>query len=217
MRTFFYKLPNNIAQCFWSGSILFHVGAISLTYVLVTSGFDWFYFTHTRSTVLLWFFLPTIVVGYIVPFAVPLGIYVIGKAKKNRRILNSAFALGQVTIIGLFVDVFYKIVTGRLAPELFHISLLDRSREFNFGFMRNGFISGWPSGHTVWAFAMAITLLFLYPESRKIRYLSIVYALYIGLGMSVTFHWFSDVVAGAFIGIATGIVVGKCFYENYIA
>ena len=42
----------------------------------------------------------------------------------------------------------------------------------------------------------------------------IAYALYIGIGVSMTIHWFSDFAAGAFIGTAIGAVVGKSFWRS---
>jgi membrane-associated phospholipid phosphatase len=43
---------------------------------------------------------------------------------------------------------------------------------------------------------------------------AITYALYIGLGVSMTIHWFSDFAAGAIIGSAIGAVVGKSFLRS---
>ena len=44
--------------------------------------------------------------------------------------------------------------------------------------------------------------------------MSIAYALNIGLGVSMTIHWFSDFLAGAIIGTAIGTVVGKSFLRS---
>src|SRR5438034_120047 len=120
IQTLFYKLPENIVKCFWRRNILFHIYAVGLTYIIVISGFDWLYFVHTRNNIFLLFFFPAIVIGYIAPFLLPLGVYIIGKGKKDWRKLNTAFALGQATIISLSLFLFYKIVTGRPAPEFFH-------------------------------------------------------------------------------------------------
>jgi hypothetical protein len=37
------------------------------------------------------------------------------------------------------------------------------------------------------------------------------YALYVGTGVSMTIHWFSDVAAGAIIGTLIGVVIGRRF------
>ena len=39
----------------------------------------------------------------------------------------------------------------------------------------------------------------------------LLYAFYVGLGVSVTIHWFSEFVAGAIIGSVIGAVVGRGF------
>jgi membrane-associated phospholipid phosphatase len=61
---------------------------------------------------------------------------------------------------------------------------------------------------------MAVTLFRLLPKQRWLGYLAITYALYIGLGVSITIHWFSDFLAGAIIGTAIGAVVGKTFLRS---
>ena len=76
---------------------------------------------------------------------------------------------------------------------------------------------GWPSSHTTVAFAMALALWELYPENRLIRYGAILYAFYVGIGVSITIHWFSEFVAGAIIGSVIGVVVGKSFLHRETA
>jgi membrane-associated phospholipid phosphatase len=70
---------------------------------------------------------------------------------------------------------------------------------------------GWPSSHTTVAFAMAFAIFTLYPKQKWLGLLAIIYALYIGIGVSMTIHWFSDFLAGAIIGTIIGMVVGKSF------
>jgi membrane-associated phospholipid phosphatase len=87
----------------------------------------------------------------------------------------------------------------------------DISHVFRFGFLRGGVFWGWPSSHTTIAFAMAVTIFTLLPKQRWAGYLALAYALYVGLGVSVTIHWFSDFVAGAIIGSVIGVIVGRSF------
>jgi len=61
---------------------------------------------------------------------------------------------------------------------------------------------------------MAVTLFTLFPKRRWLGYMAIAYALYIGVGVSMTIHWFSDFLAGAIIGSAIGAVVGKSFLRS---
>jgi hypothetical protein len=59
---------------------------------------------------------------------------------------------------------------------------------------------------------MAMTVWMLFPKNKIIRFTALVYALYIGIGVSVTsIHWFSEFVAGAIIGSVIGIAVGKSY------
>jgi hypothetical protein len=56
---------------------------------------------------------------------------------------------------------------------------------------------------------MTVTVFRLFPKHRWVGYLGIVYAVYVGLGVSTTIHWFSDFLAGAIIGAVVGVVVGN--------
>ena len=58
---------------------------------------------------------------------------------------------------------------------------------------------------------MAGTIFTLFPKQRWLGYVAIAYALYVGFGVSMTIHWFSDFVAGAILGTVIGVVVGKSF------
>ena len=58
---------------------------------------------------------------------------------------------------------------------------------------------------------MAFTVFMLLPKHRWAGFLAIAYAFYIGIGVSMNIHWFSDFVAGVIIGTVIGVVVGKSF------
>ncbi|MHB8660433.1 MAG: phosphatase PAP2 family protein [Minisyncoccota bacterium] len=212
LRDFFYKLPANVARCFQGANFLWHLFAIALTYIFVTSGLDWLYFESTRAGWFLTLGFPAALLGFFVPILLPVGLYIFGKRRESTILKNIAAALGQAAIIGWLVSSFYKAFTGRLQPELaVNFPHVDISRNFNFGFLKHGIFWGWPSSHTTVAFAMVATLVALYPRHKKIIALAIIYALYIGLGVSVTIHWFSDFVAGAIIGTIIGLVVGESY------
>jgi membrane-associated phospholipid phosphatase len=49
-----------------------------------------------------------------------------------------------------------------------------------------------------------------------VGWLALAYAGYIGLGVSMTIHWFSDFAAGAILGAVIGVVVGKAFGTTFI-
>ncbi len=73
---------------------------------------------------------------------------------------------------------------------------------------------GWPASHPTTAFALAVTIYRLLPKQRWLGCLAIAYAFYIGFGVSMTIHWFSDFVAGALVGTSVGLVVGASFSQR---
>ena len=215
IRGIFYKFFSTIGNCFSGFNFLWHIVAIGLTYIIATSGFDWFYFQFTRGDFIQTFFFLSIRLGEIVPIVLPIVLYGVGKQRKNFKMLNVAFAIGQAVITSFVFFAIYKGVTGRAIPPLLN-AVTDTSRIFHFGILGNSIFWGWPSGHTMLAFSLLTTLWILYSENKLIKYISTFYAIYIALGMSVTLHWFSDVVAGALIGVIIGITVGKNFKERLL-
>jgi len=80
------------------------------------------------------------------------------------------------------------------------------------------FVGGctWPSGHTSSAFSLVSSLYAFYPEKKWIAYYGYPIALTIGLGMvEDDEHWFSDIVAGAFIGHIIGWTIGRNFRNDF--
>lgn len=209
MKQFVWNFPRNIIACFKGRLILWHVAAIVLTVILVTSGFDWLYFTWTRHPELRSLAFPAVHIGGELPIVLPVILIVIGIGGRDSRVLRIAGALLQAAIIGSLISSAYKAFTGRVHPG--RQMGPDISHDFRFGFLRGGVFWGWPSSHTTIAFAMALTIYTLTPKQRWIGWLAIAYALYVGLGVSVTIHWFSDFVAGAIIGSVIGVVVGSSF------
>ena len=148
-------------------------------------------------------------IGGLVPFALPLLLLAFGSLTRSPQTRLTAWAVGQAELIGAIIAAAYKAITGRAHPP--HVVGADLSQIFRFGFLRGGVFWGWPSSHTTIAFAMAITLFRLFPKQRWLGYLTITYALYVGIGVSMTIHWFSDFLAGAIFGTIIGMVVGKSF------
>ena len=152
---------------------------------------------------------PAVIVGQAVPMMLPLIILLIGVALEHATTVRVAWAIGQAALIGWFISSCYKAITGR--DPLPHGVVNDTSHVFRFGFLRHGIFWGWPSSHTAVAFAMAVTTLMLLSQKSWLRAAAVLYAFYIGVGVSMTIHWFSDFMAGALIGTAIGITVGKSF------
>jgi membrane-associated phospholipid phosphatase len=152
---------------------------------------------------------PAVLVGGLVPIALPLVLLALGSVTGSARTRLTAWAVGQSEFIGALVAAAYKAITGRAHPS--HGVGADLSHIFHFGFLRGGVFWGWPSSHTTIAFAMAVTILTISPKQRWQGYAAITYALYVGVGVSMTIHWFSDFLAGAIIGTVVGVVVGRGF------
>ena len=209
LKQFFSTLPRNIVGCFKGWLLVWHLVAIVLTIVFVTSRLDWIYFLDTRSPVLRSWAFPAVRFGGELPLFLPLVLLLFGVLLRNGKSLMLGFAVTQSVILGSLISSTYKAFTGRIHPP--RSTATDVSHWFRFGFLRGGVFWGWPSSHTTIAFAMATTIFVLLPRQRVIGFLAMIYAFYVGLGVSVTIHWFSDFIAGAIIGTIIGIVVGKSF------
>ena len=173
MNHFFKSFLSNIAGTFKGKRLLWHVVAILLTVLIVTSGFDWLYFTMTRSQTLVYIALPAVLMGTFLPVLIPLLYFLIGRIRKSKRIVMNGWAIGQAAAVGWVISSLYKVFTGRTPPPTpFNASLaqtfLDSSHGFQFGFLRGGIFWGWPSSHTTVAFAMAVCLIMLYPKNKKV-------------------------------------------------
>ena len=212
LRDFFSTLPSNILRSFLGRNLLWHMLAIGATLVTVSSSFDWMYFKATRP--FAGYLFPAVILGWRTPVIFPIASYIVGFVRKDPRIICSAYATAQAVIIGLFLSSFYKAFTGRPGLRYSARTLIDTSREFHFGFLKGGVFFGWPSSHTAVAFAMSAAIWTLYPNCKLVRCAALSYAFYIGVGVSMTIHWFSDFVAGAIIGAAIGTTVGNVFKKR---
>jgi hypothetical protein len=209
MKRFLSTLPRNIIACFKGRMLIWHLVAILLTFILVTSGFDWRYFLSTRAPALRSWMFPAVHIGALLPLVLPLALLALGTVTASDRARLIGWAVGQAELIGALVAAAYKAVTGRAHPS--HGLDVDLTHIFKFGLLRGGVFWGWPSSHTTIAFAMAVTIFTLFPKHRLLGYVAITYSLYVGVGVSMTIHWFSDFAAGAIIGTVIGAVVGQSF------
>lgn len=215
MKLFFYKIVQNFLGSFLGKNILLHILAIFLTAILVMSGIDWAYFVaiHTSAVgVYLW---PAVALGGVLPLLLPLLFFFFARIRKNLTLSTAGFAMAQAALLGLVISSLYKVLTGRI-PPMRHMqgALTDISHQFQFGFMRGGVFWGWPSSHTTVAFAMMTAMIMLYPKKGYLHLMALFYAFYVGLGVSVGIHWFSEFIAGALIGTAIGTTVGMSFRER---
>jgi membrane-associated phospholipid phosphatase len=216
-KEFTHKMLGNLAACFSGINLLWLLLAIALTYVLVTSGFDWWYYQITRSPKLNGLALAAGGAGFFIPVAVPLGLYLLGRRRRSAALVNAGAAAAQAVIVASIISAIFKAFTGRTQPVVTYYlaapSEIDNSREFHFGFLQNGIFWGWPSSHTAVAFAATIALVLVSPN-KALRIAASLFACFIAVGASIGFHWISDVVAGVMVGSLIGTVVGKSFQSR---
>ena len=215
-----YRLPRNLIAIFSGRNLLWHASAIVLTIVIVASGVDWAYYQSTRAELFSELARPALRLGMFIPVLGSLAVLLAGEVARKRRVITTAWALGQAALLAYLITSCYKAITGRRPPPFHgHIgtlalngsALTDSSHGFQFGFLKGGIFWGWPSGHTTVAFSMALCLIMLYPKNKALVFCALVYAFYIGFAVSVTIHWFSEFAAGAIIGSVIGITVGRSF------
>lgn len=223
MKIFFFEIKNTLLNLLKINYFLYMMIGFVVTYFLVMSGFDWWYFLHFRNSEIENFFFPGILIGGVLPIILPIGFFVFGKIKKNSNYINWAGLLGQSAFLGWLSSSILKAFTGRVQPNM-HDLVTDISHNFNFGFWRHGIFWGWPSSHTAVAFSVVFAVITALINREKILknsrrnkiYLGILffYAFYIGIAVSLSIHWFSDFVMGGILGTVVGHEVGKSFRKK---
>jgi membrane-associated phospholipid phosphatase len=215
MLPIFYNLSATLREIFSFRNIVLQAIACFLTYIIVISGFDWAYFKSIQIALVSPYLFPATIIGGILPiFGLPL-LYVVAKITKKRKLLTFTWALAQSAMLGWCISSFYKAFTGRVQPPHGLAStLIDASRDWNFGFLKHGIFWGWPSSHTTVAFAMAFAIIALYPKRKDVFFFAFLYAFYIGIGITTRIHWFSEFIAGAIIGTIIGIAIGTSFRKK---
>ena len=98
-----------------------------------------------------------------------------------------------------------KFIFGRTWPETWvqnNLSFIS-SGAYGFHFMHGGKgYQSFPSGHMAATCAVIFVLWILY---RRLRWLYLIVGLLVGAGLvGANYHFLSDVIAGAFVGISTG-------------
>ncbi len=210
----FYDFDSHLLGSFTHNYGLNHLLGGTLTYGIIHGGIDWGIYTTARDNkAIAYAGFPSVIVGGLTSLVVPTWLYLRGKSRDDYELQVTGMALGQAALLSFLVSSTYKTFTGRRPPEVFddRPNEPDFSNDFRFGLMNRGIFDGWPSGHTMAAFAMATTLIELYPENGTVRTYALLYATAIGLGVSLNIHWFSDAVAGALIGSSIGKSVGGGF------
>ncbi len=217
MKYLFYKIPETLVNIITGKNLLFLLVGVEITLICVISGFDWKYFLLVRDVRLNQFFFPALLTGGLLPIFLPVLLYVIAKIRRSQTVEFYAYVIAQAAALGWILSSTLKFFTGRIQPSLGNL-FNDISYGFNFGFYEHGIFWGWPSSHTTVAFAVSFALIMVLNKKQKLqKYLLFIYALYIGIGVSLSIHWFSDFVAGAILGTIIGLEVGRKFSKLAIA
>ncbi len=214
MRKFFTLIPTSLLAIFSLKNLWWHALMIALTGLLVAMGFDWQYFAKVSDTPFSHVFRFAGILGFVGPFLIFIGLWILGAMRDSKRLNIASWAVLQAAFLGWLVSSMYKVFTGRAHPPHQITDLLMQiSREFHFGVWEGGIFWGWPSSHTTVSFAIAFVLIVFFRGNKWVTVPALGYAVYIAIGASASFHWFSDVVAGLILGIIVGIAVGKAFLQ----
>ncbi len=181
---------------------------------LVYGGADFAYLSYVLAVMPFWLLIAADMTGFLLPVFLPLGLYIFARRRQSAQLLEMARATAYAVLVGFTLSTLLKAFAGRTSPPHAHPGetlgpLTDTSRDFNFGFLNEQVIGGWPSSHTTIAFALATVLACLLPPRWYYRAPLYGVALFIGIGVTFGFHWFSEFVAGALLGSLIGVVVGR--------
>lgn len=182
---------------------------IFATSFLVLSGFDWGYLIFMHKHVPQMFLFLFDVFGFIFPISLLIGTFIYYHKKKNifaeKLFKVSFYSIGLAYLSSTFI----KIFTGRISPPFRgdYIQWVDNSHSFQFGFMREQIIGGFPSSHATIFFALAFSFYFVFPKNWKLQFLSFLVASLVSFGVSLGFHWFSEIFAGMILGFVVGKIV----------
>jgi membrane-associated phospholipid phosphatase len=202
------ELLRDAARVFAPRHLPWHLLAIALTYACVTTGFDAWVAATSRETGIRPLARVAGRVGLWAPILVPLAMLGVGALRRDGRFVRTGWILAEAEVIAAAVCAAYKAVTGRPGPRSF-IDGIDASEVFRFGFLRGGLYWGWPSSHVMVAVAGATAICIVHRENRWARRIALAYASYMAVCVSMSFHWFSDALAGVLVGVVVGRVAAR--------
>jgi membrane-associated phospholipid phosphatase len=129
--------------------------------------------------------------------------------RKNRVNANRAlFVFAAVALSGIAAIV-VKLTVARYRPKLFFEKGLYGFDFFNGGYEYNSF----PSGHAATIFSLAAAMSLFWPKHRAYFF---VVAFAVALSRIIlTSHFVSDVIAGAFIGALTVLLLKKYIPDRF--
>lgn len=194
---------------FTGKNIRVHLVMILVTAACAISGIDWAYFTLMHDYAPWALLIATDIAGFFLPVFFIL-LYADWHRAKHFSEENRADIRGinMSIILAFCTALFYKAISGRSSPHE-RGALVDNSADFHFGFMQGEMLGGWPSSHATVAFAIASYIIAAHPNQPYVKPLMYGYSALIALGVAVGFHWLSEAISGAMLGILIGTTVAK--------
>ena len=104
----FYRLLRNAIAIFTGRNLLWHISAVALTMAIVTTGGDWAYYRWTRAEAFFALARPALRLGMLMPILGPLVILLAGEVTKNRRLISTAWAMGQAALLAYLTTSCYR-------------------------------------------------------------------------------------------------------------
>ena len=207
--TLIKHLPGNIVACFRNSALLWYAFAGLMTYGLVMSGTDWSYYLGTRGLLVQSVALIAAVTGFFLPVLIPMVLYWWGWMRKRVSLMHAAGVAAQAVVIAWLISSLLKAFTGRTQPYFRTDGTVDVSHDVHFGFWQHGIFWGWPSSHASVSCALAVVLVIYLRRRPALQILTVLYALFIAVGVSVSIHWLSDALAGILVGTRVGLTVAE--------
>ena len=228
----FYNFWQNIHTLHVFPWILGFAAAVIVTVVMVHSGADTAIQQHFQARNPLGPWLPWLMLsgGNFWHILIALGMLIRGKLRANTGLIGGSLAAGQALLLNALVNTTQKILSGRMGPDYMDPAMGTRETpffsvtrdpgNFRFDFWNSPLMEGrffWPSGHTASIFAFVAALAAYYPDKKWIPLAGYPFAALTGIAMiDGDFHWASDVVAGAILGILAGHITGAAFRKAYL-
>jgi membrane-associated phospholipid phosphatase len=202
-----------LCELYTRKNIWVHASMVLVTLFAAFSGLDYLYFSLMRDYAPWALLIATDVAGLFLPVFF-LFCYVVWYKAKNLSPANRAdiHGINASIIIAFCVALLYKALSGRSSPHE-HEALINNSTDFHIGFMQGEMLGGWPSSHATIAFAIAAYIVAKHPDQPYVRPLMYGYSALIAFGVAIGFHWLSEAVSGAMLGILIGTTVAK-HYQN---
>ncbi len=198
-------------------SLLLCIGLVLVGYFYIDRPVAWFaYDHHLRRFVWLKYFtyLPDLLVFAATPILL-LSPLAISLPRLRGRWPRTLFTMSLSLSVAVFIKNALKSLFGRAWPETWinhNLSLIHNHVYGFFWFQNSQAYHSFPSGHTTVTFAAMSVLWLSLPQWRWFAAL-ICLLVIIGL-LGMDYHFFSDIVAGAFLGSWCGWYAQRLLFRN---